>query len=365
MFNHLILQRNNSHYLLIQYPDRYHIISVNRKLEYELEEWILTNPCSEAELDEFGLTRETIPMRELRGVAVGDNTAGSVVVLYHGKKKHKFLLSDDYDEAYLNAMFAGHERFLAPEDIGGKSKNEDWRAESWDPLEAKKMDVIGTLLNVCGVAYFLLNTFLNDGSPLWFMCGVTITVIVLALYLMFPQYYSMMSDKMYRNAGFKNGVKRLHIAFMFPILGVAFSSFYAFTIRNWLAMWIWAVLICVLLTVLLHHFSREMREVGELVVVVALFFLLGGYGLAVNANHLLNFSPSEPQSYVVTEKEHRRNRKGPDDYECIITLEDGSELELDVQAKIYREVEVGDEILVYVGKGALGVEYAYFVDFAE
>lgn len=365
MYHHLILQRNNSHYLLIQYPDRYHIISVNRKLEFEVEEWILANYCTDAELDQFGLTRETIQNRELRGVAVGGHTAGSVLVLYQGMKKHKFILSDDYEEAYIDDMFAGFERYLAPQDIGVKSPNVDWRKEFRDPDDAKKMDSIGTVVNVIGVAYLLLNIFLSDGGPIWFLGGIAITVISLFLYLSFPQYYSLMDDKMYKKAGYKTGVTHLHFAVFFPVASITLSALMRFTVLNLLGMLIWGIFFGALITVLIYCFSREMRECAELVVVVALFFLLGGYGLAVNANHLLNLSVSEPQAYVVTEKEYRSNRKGPDSYECIIILDNGSELELEVKFSVYRDVDVGDEILAYVGKGALGIEYAYFIDFGD
>ena len=77
---HLILLQKGKHSLLIRYPDRLHLIEVNRKLTEEAEEKLLNGVFSDSALDELGLTRETIHLRDLRGVAVGGPETGETVL---------------------------------------------------------------------------------------------------------------------------------------------------------------------------------------------------------------------------------------------------------------------------------------------
>lgn len=365
MFNHLILQKHSHHFLLIEYPDRYHIITVNKRLDPETEEWILASICTDAFFDDAGLTRDTLLKSEVRGVAVGGYTAGSVIVLYQKKNKHQYVLSDDYEEAYIDEMFAGFERFLAPESIGSEKHSSDWRKELQNPTQKKSTGIIGSVLNVIGVVYSLLYLLLGDGNPFWFLSGVLIGIVSLVIYLLCPQYYSIMTEKMYKKYDYKAGVTHVYFAVLFPLASVGIRSMTLFTIRNWGTMFIWAVVFSALLTVFLYFLSREMRGCVELVVVVAFAFLVSGIGISMHTNHLLNVNAALPEAYVVTDKEHRNVRKGPNRYECVIVLEDGSELDLNVPSNIYHQVDVGDEIMVYVGKGALGIEYAYYVDICE
>ena len=98
MVAYLLLQKNNRVFLLVRYPDRYHIIAVNHKLDEEKEEKMLSGYCSDAAMDEMGLTRETVMMANLRGVGIGGCRAGDAVVLYMKDRKLKYVLSDDGDE---------------------------------------------------------------------------------------------------------------------------------------------------------------------------------------------------------------------------------------------------------------------------
>ena len=80
MDNYLLLQKNNSTFFFVHYPDRYHIISVNRQFTDAKEEKILSETCSDAVIDEMNLTRITILKRDLRGVAIGGCEAGDVLI---------------------------------------------------------------------------------------------------------------------------------------------------------------------------------------------------------------------------------------------------------------------------------------------
>ena len=361
MVNHLILQRQNQFYLLIQYPDRYHIITVNKRLEKEIEERILASVCNDAFLDEMGLKRETIPKQELRGVAVGGRYAGDVVVLYRGREKLKFVLSDDYTAEYIDGMFASVERFPAPKSSASRNRNHDWRKELQDPAMMNGMGLIGSALNLAGGAHFFLNLLFSNSDPLWFMAGFVISLVAFLLYLVFPQYYSIMGKKEYKRAGYTANVTQLEFAVLFPMLSVSISAMSLYQILDWPALLIWMAAISVAAIVLLCCFSREAKENTGILVAFSLVMIFVSMGISEHLNHVLNFHGSEPQPYVVTEKEYRNVRRGPDSYECTVILEDGTELEVDVPRDIYHQIQEGDQIFVYIGPGGLGIEYAYFV----
>ena len=48
------------------------------------------------------------------------------------------------------------------------------------------------------------------------------------------------------------------------------------------------------------------------------------------------------------------------DGNCTVEINDGTEISLPISREIYRGLELGDQVLVYTGTGALGIEYAYF-----
>ena len=131
MDNYLLLQKNSRVSLLVRYTDRYHIIAVNNKLDEDKEEKVLAGNCSDAVIDEMGLTRVTIMTKDLRGVAIGGCCAGDVIILYTKDKKLKYVLSDDYSDEEIKAIFAGIARFQPPQNAGSKSRKADWRVFCW------------------------------------------------------------------------------------------------------------------------------------------------------------------------------------------------------------------------------------------
>lgn len=365
MVKHLVLQKKGRHFLLIEYPDRYHIVTVNKRLEVDTEEWILASVCPESFFDDAGLTRETIPKRELRGVAVGGNTAGNVIALYRGKNKYQFVLSDDYEQAYIDEMFEGFERFQPPKSVYSKKNNADWRKELQDESMVTLMRAIGICLNIAGVSSFVLTVFLGRQEPFCIFVSLAVSVVAIAMYLVFPQYYSIMGSKEYKKAGYTAHVTHLEFSIMAPLLAVVLSSTYVFTVLDWTAVLISVVVISVLVLILLYSFSRELRKHLDLFFAVALVTLFISFGIVEQVNHLMNFSPELPQTCVVTGTEHNRSSKGRDSYNCTVMLEDGSEVELPIIRAEYNQLQAGDKALVYVGTGALGIEYAYFVDICE
>ena len=101
MVPHAILQKSEESanlYLLVRYPNRFHIITVNGRLTVEAEERILSSPCSDSALDEMGIKRLTLHRANVLGVGIGGGLAGDILVLHTRDKKLRYILSDDCKE---------------------------------------------------------------------------------------------------------------------------------------------------------------------------------------------------------------------------------------------------------------------------
>ena len=75
----------------------------------------------------------------------------------------------------------------------------------------------------------------------------------------------------------------------------------------------------------------------------------------------MNEESGDIETCVVTDLDyHRGGRRHISTYYCTVEINYGTEIRLPITREIYRGLEFGDQVLVYTGTGALGIEYAYF-----
>lgn len=362
MDNYLLLQKNSRISLLVKYTDRYHIIAVNNKLDDDKEEKVLAGNCSDAVIDEMGLTRVTIMAKDLRGVAIGGCCAGDVIVLYTKDKKLKYVLSDDYSDEEINVVFTGIERFQPPKNGGSKSRKAEWRTEMQTESVWKVMKPIGVILNFCGIVCLFGICLFGRLNALWsIFCLVTMAVSI-GLYCFFPQYFSIMGKKEYKRVGYTAKVNHLNVAIVAPALALTFRSMSDFGFLNWIPVLIASVVSGFVVTIIMYIFSKEVRENTSLKIVVLLLSVLCSIGIVEQLNHLANFDADEYQICTVIDTEIYDGRKHVDQYYCTVALASGSEVEIPISRSVYKKIQSGDLVTIYIGKGALGIEYAYFVE---
>ena len=362
MVNSLLLQKNSRISFLVRYTDRYHIIAVNNKLDEDKEEKILSGNCSEAVIDEMGLTRETIMKKDLRGVAIGGCSAGDVIVLYTKDRKLKYVLSDDYGDEEINAMFTGIERFQPPKNDGSKNRKADWRTEMQNESMQKVMGPIGVALNIIGCVSFAGTTILGRLSCMWsIMCLCTMAVSI-GLYFLYPQYFSVMSRKEFKRIGYTAKVKHLTLAVMAPALALTLRSLRDFYFPNWVPLLIAGVAVGFAVTIIMYIFSREVRENTSLIVVILLLAVFVSCGIVGQLNHIANIDAAEPQTCTVIDTARDEGGRHADRYYCTVSLESGAELEIPISGSVYNKLQDGDMVAIFTGQGAFGIEYAYFVE---
>lgn len=362
MDNYLLLQKNSRVSLLVRYTDRYHIIAVNNKLDDDKEEKVLAGNCSDAVIDEMRLTRETIMKTDLRGVAIGGCCAGDVVVLYTKNRKLKYVLSDDYGDEEINAMFTGIERFQPPKNGESKSHKSDWRTEMQVESMRKIMGIIGGVLNFCGCVFFAGTSLFGRLSVLWSITCLLIMVISIGLYFVYPQYFSVMGRKEYKRVGYTAKVKHLDFAIMAPALALTLRSLSDFYFPNWAPLLIAGAVVGFAASIIMYIFSREVRENTSLIVVVLLLSMFVSCGLVGQLNHLANYGADEPQTCTVIDTERDDGGRHADQYYCSVSLESGVEMEIPISGSVYNKLQAGDMVTIFAGQGAFGIEYAYFIE---
>lgn len=236
----------------------------------------------------------------------------------------------------------------------------EWRTKEQDTGLWRILDPLGTMMTVVSVA--VMCATIADETRMIGVVGCAVAAILcFALYLRFPQYYTIMSKKEYKKGGFTSRVKHLDVAMMAPCLGLAMQM-----MRFCVTGWVWFVILILILTAggvaLLWVGFREVREHEGVQIAAFVLALFLSIGLVVNGNHYLNFSGELPQSYTVLELTRSRSSRGVSRNACVIELEPGREVKIPLTFAQYQALQPGDSVEVFHGRGAFGVEYAYIVD---
>ena len=364
MDNYLLLQKNSSIFLFLHYPDRYHIISVNKQFTDEKEEKLLSGTCSDAVIDEMGLTRTTILKQDLRGVAIGGCEAGSVLVLHTKDKKLKYVLSDDSSEESMSSMFGDIERFKAPKNSGSKTKRNDWRKDLQVESHKKPMKIIGYILNVLGFLSGMGAALFGYSKPLYIYTCFIIPLITAIQYFCFQQYYTLMGSKAYSEVGYTAKVTNLTSGLTTPIIGLVIFNLTNYHYPDWMPIIIGSVAIMIPIGCIFFFRSREVRENRSFLVEIVLVCTVFIHGYICQINHMANHQV-EFQRSVVTDLRKVEGGRHADRYYVAVILDDNTELELPIARSEYNAILPGDSVNVFYGKGALGIEYAYLAGYQE
>ena len=340
---YLLLQQSEKLYMLLGSGGTYHLVSVDKKLTEEREAQLLRlYPCSDQTLQELGITFKVL---KVRGVAASGCDAGEELILYVGKKKHRYVLSDDSTREQMATMFNGVEKFPMPKK---KYKPADWRLEKQKKELVPLMKGIKTVLLLAAVGS---SAGLILHHPLWSVLGILVSASCGILDLVFPQYFTLLD--------WGKGAKPKHaIGLAFPAsVPIMVQALYVFARFNYLTMEIffWSAGLGVLICVVFGLWCRELadRTVDLLAMLLLLvLFLSGPIGMI---NGLTD--RSEPKiSTVIVEDKHKSSGKSTS-YYCTILLPGGEAFDLEVSRADYDRIETGQNVTIALREGGLGLEY--------
>ncbi|MBQ7345439.1 MAG: hypothetical protein IJW45_05195 [Oscillospiraceae bacterium] len=345
--------------MLVRYPDRFHIIRVGPKLDDRNEDRILSGGCSDAVIHEMGLDCETVMTDTLISVAVGGCLAGDTIILHAKERRRQYQLSDDYEEAELDGVFAGVKRTKPPKQKKS-SRKADWREEMQDPKMQKLMGLVGDGSIIAGAVCFLGTGFFGRMDRFWTLACLVVMAVSFGVYLRYPQYFSIMGKRAYKEAGYRAKVTQLDLAIILPACMLTVRSIWDHYYPNWTHFWIISGIVGVGSSIFLYFFSREIRENIDMMVVVTLVAVFLSLGIVGQVNHLANLHGEPVTCRVVETKKIDGGKR--DRYVCTVAMPSGEEIELPMGVSTYRHTKPGDEVQVYLGQGALGLEYGYLVD---
>ncbi len=348
----LLIQQGQGQYMLLRNQEKFHVVTVDKRLTWEREEKLLQQyPCSNTALRELGINFTVLT---LRGVAASGCEAGGDLILYAGKKKYRYQLSDDYTQEQMGKLFEGIEKFkMLPK--RKRFSPDKWRLlgqrEEWVPI-------------MRGIKYLLL--VLSIGScvgllfhhPAWSIPGMLVSLSCGILDLCLPCYFTLLD--------WAKGSRQAHaigIGFSaaLPIMIQALYVINRFSFLTW-EIHLWSAGLGLAICTVFGFWSREFSErTGDL---IGLFLLLGLFSMGPigMVNGLMDVQ--EPVVYPVTVEDlyiSQSSRSGDNHY-CTIVLKNGEEFDLQVLKDQYNRIEVGQEIVIAHHQGGLGLDYISLVE---
>lgn len=242
------------------------------------------------------------------------------------------------------------------------AKTSDWRKEGQREELRPVMKGVGFCLNIAGFICFFGGLLIGHLKTYWAIICFVILFISLILYLAYTQYFTLLGkDKFKNRVGNKTKISHIDSGIMCAGLTLLIRSLLDFSILNWILLVLFSVATGVVFTLIICFLSREMRENSDLILATVILAVFISGGIVLQLNHIMNEESGYIETCVVTDTDyHRAGRRTISTYNCTVKLNDKAEISLPITREIYRDLELGDQVLVYTGTGALGIEYAYF-----
>lgn len=350
---HLYLKRGKKNILLVRYFDKFQFVELDHQMHYQARKWLLACPRTEEEMDLRHISRVTIAVKYVRGVAAGGTGRGQVVQFYLKDGKFRYELKEDTDEPTLSALFHGLESFTAPQQ---NSNWQDARLAKQEPRRRNILWSIGAAVNAVGFVAASL-VFAGGFRVPWFS-GLCLLCILasLVLYCLFPAYFTTYEGK--RGYGQKRSAMMLY-GMVFAPAGLLAGALVHSCIFDWLKAWLIGAVAVIGLTVLLWKLVPDFRDAGKVIPFLLLGILVSA-GPVLAVNELLDTAPvSELRTEVVDT--NYVNSRGGDSYYLIVNLDD-RERSISVSEELFESIQVGDTIALEIHQGALGIPYAEMAD---
>lgn len=294
---------------------------------------------------------------DVEAVAVQGAQKGDLLILYLKDSERKYTLAADSSADTMDDLFKGIERYNPPKRRAAPAQTA-YEAPMND--QRGKMLKIGIGLDMAAFICAVL-TGLDVFSPFSWIACILIGAVTVGYVMAYPQYFSLKSKSrrgQARHDGREAQVGSGCIASAFALLTRVLLDYCVF---DWTVLIIIGLLGGLAMTAVMMIRSREVREQQGLLAAVFIVSAVAFAGAAGQINHLANIGAEPPQiCRVVDTDKSARSRHGGRRYSCKVEMESGERFTLPVSQGEYMLIGPGDSVLVYRGKGALGVDYAYY-----
>ena len=371
----LMMQNINSRiYQVFSTPGRLMFVHVGNELAgvdpEKLREDIPDAAAMAASEKNFVLERQQIEKIELKlRRTASTNYPNSGTAAISGDKKRTYVILNELAPDQIRGFFAdmGQRVSVDQKSMDRRTKKEErdrevsrWNGERQDPETFKKLKTATTVLMIAGAVCSIAFLFIGNPYILWSTLCLLCFAAVVALGLIFPQYYTLMRDS--RKAAGDTGVKSINL------LGPLMASGAGMTMRmlldfNFLPWWSGYAAGGILSVLLIAAFAWRLRELhGRIGLIIASWFLvlICCIGVPAQINSLLDFREPDYQPVTVIDHHISQGSRGPDWYYVTIRTEDGTEMDLKVGKYTYLKARAGYRGTMIVFQGALGIPYAEY-----
>ncbi len=353
MQTHLTLQKGEKRYLLLRGFDTIHLITMDRRLTKQTEEWLLSGPRTVEEMNRRQLSRSTIELKNLRGYSITGLEPGDTLLIYTKEGKRRYQLAAACTREEPERLFQGFTRFNPPKPIDWQAweAERDWRTPRQVPELWDKLRWLGGIVNgisfISGLAVMVL-----DYAHPWlnWLCLAAFAGAIL-LFCLYPAHFTIFEDK--RAMG-KKGVIGLYLPVLLgPTTLFAAALGHCCVLALWKA-WVIGTGAVAVLALLLWKRSPEFREPVRIIGFLLVGALLSP-GPVMALDILLDTAPVQEIHGEVVDKDRSSGRGGA--YYNLQLLLDGEEYSIPVNRSTYEQTEEGDRVEVTIHQGALGIPY--------
>lgn len=330
--------------MLLKSLTHFHLVKVDAGLSARTYNRLMRMyPCDNDALKELKLHFSAFRAESLRHVVLTGNKRGDVLKFWVGTSLREYTLQDNYSEDELNCFFCDQQR--------------TWRIppkwEGFDPELIRKITFGMTALSVISSVWFC---FFARPYRLMALVCILWQVVSIILVSVYPESFTFLeSVKKQRNQ--RQGC--LLAALVAPGFALTLREMIDFTYLGNAGFWrilLVAFVIWIPAALILIVRARQLREdVPEFVAILVMILFLN-LGTAGYLNYLLDFSAPKTHALEIVDKHIDRGSKSTS-YYITVDLPDSEAMELNISAGKYRNVAVGEQILVKDSNGAFGIRY--------
>lgn len=342
--DYLLLEKAGNTYMLLKSPTHFHLVKVEASLsERAYNRLMRLYPCDNDVLKEMKIHFSAFRSESLRHVVLTGGKRGDSLKFWVGTSPQEYTLCDNYSEDELNCFFCNQQR--------------TWRVPpKWEGLAPELIHKVTFWTTALSIACSVWFYFLARPYRLMALICILWQVVSIILVSVYPESFTFLeSIKKQRNH--RQGC--LLAAIVAPGFGLSLREMIDFTYIGNEGFWhiaLVALVIWIPMALILIVRARQLREdIPEFVAILAMILFLN-LGTAGYLNYLLDFNSPAAHTVEVADKHIDRGSKSTS-YYVTVNLPDGELLELNVSARKYRKVAIGEKMLVKDSDGAFGIRY--------
>ena len=345
--NYLHVHKGNSSYILLRGHSHFHLIRVDASLtESKMAKLLRKYPCESDQLQKMGIHFSAFKAENLRGVLVKGYDVGDQLELWIGGDSRIFQLGTDYSAEQISSFFSGFQLFtrLPPK---------------WEGLDPTLIWVTTIMVNALSIACATFFYFVYNPYWFWSVACLLCQFTAIILPTIFPESFILMDGDSKTKNSLHIGKGNLLAALIAPGFALTLRSITDFTFDNTALGWT-LLLSSVMYLVLFFPLIRISRHTKHRVIVslsIVIIMIFLGMGTIEQLNYLLDYNGGASQIVEVIDKRASRSTKSTTFY-CEVILPNGERQEYTTAGKIYRDIAIGEQVLVTHYSGAFRIPFS-------